>query len=58
MLETLSREVRSRCPEDFLYADYLILVRESLEGLKGELKHCKGAMGLKGLRMNVKKKTS
>ena len=37
VLEPLSREIRSRCPEELLYADDLALVSELLEGLKGRL---------------------
>ena len=53
MLETLSREIRSRCSE-LIYADDLTLVSETLERLKGRLEACEGALGSKGLRIYVK----
>ena len=37
VLEALSREIRSGCPEELLYADDLAFVSETLEGLKGRL---------------------
>ena len=37
VLEALSREIRSGCPEELLYADDLAFVSETLQGLKGRL---------------------
>ena len=36
VLEALSREVRSGCEEELLYADDLALVRETPEAIKGD----------------------
>ena len=55
LLEALSREIKSGCPEELLYADDLGLVTETLEGLKGRLERLKGALESKGLRVTVKK---
>ena len=57
MLEALAREIRSRCPEELLYADDLAFVSETLKGLKGRLEawSLKGALESKGLRVNAKK---
>ena len=37
VLNTLSREIRSGCPEELLYDDNLALVSETLQGLKRRL---------------------
>ena len=52
-LETLSREIRSKCSEELLYDDDFAL--ETLEGLKGRLEVWKGELKSEGLRVNVKK---
>ena len=54
VLGALSREIRSRCPEEILYVDDLTLVW-LFEGLKGRLDFWKGALESKGLTVNVKK---
>ena len=54
VLGALSREIRSRFPEEILYVDDLTLVT-SFEGLKGRLDVWKGALESKGLTVNVKK---
>ena len=41
--EALSREIRSGCPEELIYADDLVLVSETFEGLKGKQEIGKGA---------------
>ena len=56
MPEALSREIRSGCPEELIYADDLVLVSETFEGLKGKQEIGKGAWESKKLRVNVKKK--
>lgn len=38
MLEALSREIKSRWPEELPYANYLALVSESIEGVKRRVK--------------------
>ena len=48
--EALSREIRSTCSEKMLYADDLVLVAETLDGLKGTLEVYRRALGSKGLR--------
>ena len=36
MLESLSRQIRSWCPEELLYVDDLALVNDIIKGLKGD----------------------
>ena len=55
VLEVLSREIRSGCPEELFYADLVALVSSALESLERRLKIWKGASKLKGLRVNVRK---
>ena len=43
-MEALSRYSRSRCSEKLLYANDLVLVSETLEGLKGILEAWKEAL--------------
>ena len=43
VMEVLSREIRSGCPEELLYAGDLVVVSETLEGLKRRLEAWKGA---------------
>lgn len=54
MLEALSREIKSRWPEELPYANYLALVSESIEGVKRRVEACKGALESNGLRVNLK----
>ena len=49
VLEALSREIRSGCSEELLYADDLALVSETLAGLIEKLESWKSAMESKGL---------
>ena len=53
-LESLSREVKSGCPEKLSYPDNLKLVGETLYSLKGRREARKGTLGLKRLSVNVK----
>ena len=55
VLDVLSREVRSGCPEVLVHADDFALVSETLEDLKGRLGAWKRALESKWLRVNVKK---
>ena len=55
MLEALSREIGSACPEQPPYADGLALVNETPERVKGRLEAWKRALKLKRLRVNVEK---
>ena len=53
--ESLSREIRSVCPEELLYADDLVLVSERVDSLKGILKVWRRGLESRRLRLNVKK---
>ena len=55
VLETLSKEIRSRHSEELLYAGDLALVSKIREGLNRPLEAWKGAFETKRLRVNVKK---
>ena len=55
VLQAPSKEIRSRYPEELIYADDLVLLRHSLDGLKGRTEAWKGAMESIGLRVNIKK---
>ena len=55
VLEALSREFRTGCPWELLYADDLVIIAESLEELVVKLKLWKGQMESKGLRVNMGK---
>ena len=55
VLEALSREMRSGCPEELLYADDLALVSETVELLKDKLEAWKHSLELGGLRVNLRK---
>jgi hypothetical protein len=55
VLEALSREFRSGCPWELLYADDLAIVDKSLEALTERLSSWKAGMEGKGLRVNMKK---
>ena len=55
VLEALSREFRTGCPWELLYADDLVIVAESLEELMEKLDKWKNGMEQKGLRVNMKK---
>ena len=53
--EALSNKIRLSYPEELVYADKLVLVRKTLETFQGRLEAWKGALGSKGLRINVTK---
>ena len=53
VLEALSREFRTGCPWKLLYADDLVIVDETLEGLLSRLRSWKTEMEGKGLRVNT-----
>ena len=55
IMEALSREIRTGCPWELLYADDLVIVAESLEELKLKLKTWKDSLEQKGLKVNVGK---
>ena len=55
VLEVLSTEIRSGCPEKLLYADDFALVSETHEGLKRRLGAWKGVLESEELKVNVKK---
>ena len=55
VLEALSKEIKSECPEELLYVDDSALVSETLEGLWLTLQVLEGALQSKGLWINVKK---
>ena len=55
VLEALSREFRTGCPWELLYADDLAIVSETMEGLLVKLRVWKDAMEAKGLRVNMSK---
>ena len=55
VLETLSREFRTGCPWELLYADDLMISAESMEELLVKLKTWKTEMEKKGLRVNMGK---
>ena len=55
VLEALSREFRTGCPWELLYADDLMISAESMEELLVKLKTWKAEMESKGLRVNMGK---
>ena len=55
VLEALSREFRTGCPWELLYADDLMISAESMEELLVKLKTWKAEMKRKGLRVNMGK---
>ena len=55
MLEALSREFRTGCPWELLYADDFMISAESMEELLVKLKTWKSEMEKKGLRKNMGK---
>ena len=60
-VESTSREVRSGFPEELIYAHYLTLVAEALEGFKKRVRSIgkeawKGALKSKELQVKVKKR--
>ena len=55
VLEALSRELRTGCPWELLYANDLMISAESMEELLVKLKTWKTEMEKKGLRVNMGK---
>ena len=55
VLEALSREFRTGCPWELLYADDLMISAESMEELLVKLKTWKAEMERKGLQVNMGK---
>ena len=55
VLEALSREFRTGCPWELLYADDLMIGAESMEELLLKVKTWKAEMEKKGLRVNMGK---
>ena len=55
VLEALSREFRTGCPLELLYADDLMISAESMEELLVKLKTWKTEMEKKGMRVNIGK---
>ena len=55
VLEALSREFRTGCPWELLYADYLMISAESMEELLVKVQTWKTEMEKKGLRVNMGK---
>ena len=53
VLEALSREFRTGCPWEFLYADDLAIVAETLDEVKNSLSLWKQKFTEKGLKVNV-----
>ena len=55
VLEALSREFRTGCPWELLYADDLVLASDSMEGLLHKLRSWKAGMESNGLCVNIQK---
>ena len=55
VLEALSREITSGCPEVLFHVEDLEFVSETLESLKGRLEALKVALKLEGLIVHTKK---
>ena len=55
VLEALSREMRSGCPKELLYADDLAIVSETIETLNVKLVAWKHCLEAGGLRVNLGK---
>jgi hypothetical protein len=55
VLEALSREFRAGLPMELLYADDLVVMADTMEGLKERIETWKGGMECKGLRVNLSK---
>ena len=58
VMEALSQEFGTGCPWELLYADDLVIVAETLEELKSQLKQWKNGLESKGLKVNVAKPKS
>lgn len=55
VLEALSREFRTGCPWELLYADDLVIIAETLEELVNKLKLWKERLDARGMRENMQK---
>ena len=55
VMEVLAQSVKEGLPWELLYADDLVLIAESMEGLKEKMKKWKDCMEAKGLRVNIEK---
>ena len=55
VMEALSRDVRTGCPWELLYADDLVLAAESIGELKTKFVAWKSSLEAKGLRVNMGK---
>lgn len=55
VMEALSRECRTGCPWELLYADDLVIISDSIEDLKEKLAVWRTTLESKGLRVNVGK---
>ena len=55
VMEALSREFRTGCPWELLYADDLVIISESLEELVAKIDLWKSNIESKGLRVNMTK---
>ena len=55
VLEALSKEFRTGCPWELLYADDLVIVDETMEKVMDRLKVWKDSLEAKGLRVNLSK---
>ena len=55
VLEALSREFRTGCPWEMLYADDLVIISNTIEDLFARVSGWKNHMESKGLRVNMKK---
>ena len=55
VLQTLSRKIRSGCPEELVYDGDLTLVSETLASLKGRLEAWREALESYGLMKDLKK---
>ena len=55
VLEALSREFRTGCPWELLYADDLVIIAETLEELVSKLKLWKERLEARGMCVNMAK---
>ena len=55
VMEALSQDCQHGCPWELLYADDLVIMNESLEGLVNQFTVWKDGFSAKGLRVNMSK---
>jgi len=55
VMEVLARRVKEGLPWELLYADDLVLIAESMDGLKEKMNKWKECMEAKGLKVNIGK---